>query len=499
MVPANSLTWVVFLPLAGALAIAWIPSERREAIKTMALCTAALSAIQSMAMLLRCDPGDLSFQFVEHYTWAPSLGFEYFLGADALSLVLLTTSSVVVFMALLASWSVETGTKGLFALMLVLETGVLGVLCALDANLLWVFWELVITALFLLVACWGGSEGRRAGRQFLVMSQAGALAMLLALMAIRQHTLDPLTAGPTSRLPLWLDQTNHDVWLSVTLTRRWIFAGILAGCGVLIPLVPLHVWQPRVHRSAPLAVPLLATAVVSKLGVFVLLRVAIPVFPDAATWARPLLVTLGAVASIYGGLGALGRRDLAVILGYGSLSLLGLTVIGIFTLTRDGMLGAGQLLVSHALVYAMLFAAAAGLRDRQGHLDLERWSGLFSRAPALAVLLSLALLAAWGMPGLAVYPGVALTLSSAMACHPMAALAGALGLLLAAAWASRVILRICLGEPSADLGDVPAVRGRELGVLVPFGVLLLALGIFPRAVGDLLGPVLVDLVRVVGG
>lgn len=499
MVSAGSLTWIVFLPLGGALAIALLPSSRQESLKTVALCTAALPMVLALALLVRLVPDDLAFQFVEHYTWAPVLGFEYFLGVDGLSLPLMVMTTVVVFMALLTAWGVEEGVKGFYLLVLALETGVLGALCALDTTLLWVFWELALVSLFFLAALWGDSEGRRASRQFLLLSQAGALALLLALLALRQHTVHPLHGGPTSSLPLQLDQVNHDVWLGATDVRRSIFLGIVLGCGVLVPLVPLHVWQPRLHRATPLAVPLLATAVVSKLGVYGLLRLGLPILPDAAAWARPTLLTLGALGSVYGGLGALGRRDLAVILGYGSLSLMGLIVVGIFAFSRDGALGAGQLLLTHGLVYAMLFAAAAGLRDRKGHLDLERWGGLFRQAPVFATLLSLALLAAWGMPGLAVYPGAALVLSGAMAGQPLAAMAGAAGLLLAAAWSSRVILRICLGEPAAALGEVPAVRGRELGVLVPLAVVLLALGTYPRLLADVFGPALIEIVRVVGG
>ncbi|MEZ4386247.1 MAG: NADH-quinone oxidoreductase subunit M [Candidatus Krumholzibacteriia bacterium] len=499
MIPASTLSWVVFLPLGGALAVAILPAARREAIKTVALCTAALPAARLLMLLLRLDPRDLSFQFVEHYTWAPALGFEYYLGVDGLSLPLMVMTAVVTFMALLTAWSVEHGAKGFYALVLVLEAGVLGALCALDTALLWLFWELALVALFFLVTFWGDQEGHRAGRQFLVLSQAGALAMLLALLALRQHTLHPLTGGPTGSLPLQLNQANHDAWLGAPGVRRWLFGGILLGCGVLVPLVPLHVWQPRLHRATPLAVPLLATTVVSKLGFYGLLRLGLPILPDAAVWARPALLVLGAVASVYGGLGALGRRDLAVILGYGSLSLMGLALVGVFTLTREGLVGAGQLLVAHGLVYAMLFAAADGLRERKGHLDVERWGGLFRSAPTLAVLLCLALLAAWGMPGLAIYPGAAMVLSGAMVLQPWAAVAGACGLLLAAAWASRVILRICLGEPAADLGEVQVLRGRELGVLVPLAVLVLGLGMYPRLVADLMATVMADLVRIVGG
>ncbi len=499
MIPSSSLSWIVFLPLGGALAVALLPSSRREAIKTVALCTAALPVAQLVLLLLRLDAGDLAFQFVEHYTWAPALGFEYFLGVDGLSLPLMAMTAVAVFMALLTAWSVDEGTKGFFSLVLLLETGVLGAFCALDTSLLWLFWEVALVSLFFLVALWGDEEGRRASRQFLLLSQAGALAMLLALLALRQHTLHPLTGGPTGSLPLQLDQVNHDAWLAAPGVRRWVFSGILLGCGVLVPLVPLHVWQPRLHRATPLAVPLLASAVVSKLGFYGLLRLGLPVLPDAAAWARPTLLVLGAVASVYGGLGALGRRDLAVILGYGSLSLMGLAIIGIFSLTHEGLMGAGLLLVAHGLVYTMLFGAAAGLRDRKGHLDLERWGGLFRSTPLLAVMLCLALLAAWGMPGLALYPGAAMILSGAMAQHPLAAVAGACGLLLAAAWSSRVILRICLGEPSADLGEVPALRGREIGVLVPLATLILGLGMYPRLLGDLFAAVMNDLVRILGG
>lgn len=499
MASVHSLSWIVLLPLAGALAIFWLPPERREAIKTVALCTAALPVAQVGLLLARFQAEEAAFQFVEHYTWAPSLGFEYFLGVDGLSLPLVALTAAVSFLALLTAWSVDDRPKGFFALVLVLESGALGSLCALDSALMWVFWELALVATYFLVSLWGGDEGRRAGRQFLLLSQAGALAMLVALVALRQHTVDPLDGGPTFNLLLQMDQANHDLWLSATRTRQWIFAGLALGCGVLIPMFPLHVWQPRLHRSSPVAVSLLAVAVVAKLGFYALLRVAWPVLPDAAAWARPLLMGLGAVAAVHGGLAALGRRDLAVILGYGSFGLLGLALVGTGSFTEPGLKGAGQLLVAHGLVYAMLYAAAGGLRDRQGHLDLERWGGLFQRAPVLGTLFSLALLAAWGMPGLAVFPGVALVMAGALATEPLLALAGALGLLLTAAWSSRVIMQVCLGDPSDDLGDLPAVRRRELGVLLPLALLVVALGVYPRVLADLAGPTLAALVRVVGG
>jgi NADH-quinone oxidoreductase subunit M len=499
VLPAHSLSWIVLLPLGGALAIFLLPSERREAIKTVALCTAALPLAQVMVLLARFDPVETAFQFVEHFTWAPALGFEYFLGVDGLSLPLLAVTTLVTFLALLTAWSVEEGAKGFFALILVLETGVLGALCALDTALLWLFWELVLVSTFFLVSLWGGEEGRRAGRQFLLLSQAGALAMLMSLLALQQHVLSPIDGNPTFNLVLQLDQANHDLWLSNTGVRRWIFGGLALGCGVLIPIFPLHVWQPRLHRSAPPAVPLLVAAIVAKLGFYGLLRVAWPVLPDAAAWARPLFLTLGAIAAVHGGFGALGRRDLAVILGYGSFSLLGVALVGLGAFNRSGLLGAGQLLVAHGLVYAMLFAAAGGLRDRLGHLDLERWGGLYSRAPVFGGFLTLALLAAWGLPGLAVYPGLALTLAGAMGNQPVAALVAAAGVLLTAAWTSRVILKICLGEPAAGLAAAPVLRGRELGALLPLGLLLLWLGIYPRTLTDLMGTALDNLIRVVGG
>jgi NADH-quinone oxidoreductase subunit M len=147
----------------------------------------------------------------------------------------------------------------------------------------------------------------------------------------------------------------------------------------------------------------------------------------------------------------------------------------------------------------MLYSAAGGLRDRKGHLDLERWGGLYAHAPWLGALLTLALMAVWGMPGLAVFPGVALVMAGALESHPAAALAGAGGLLLAAAWSSRVVLKICLGPPSDDLGDVRAIRGRELGVLLPLAALLIGLGVYPRILADLMATTLAGLVRVVGG
>lgn len=499
MVPALSLSWIVLLPLGGALAILLLPADRREAIKTVALCTAALPLAQTMVLLVRFDPVETAFQFVEHFTWAPVLGFEYFLGVDGLSLPLVAVTTLVAFLALLTAWSVDDDVKGFFALVLVLETGVLGALCALDTALLWLFWEVVLVATFFLVSLWGGEEGRRAGRQFLLLTQAGALAMLLALLALQQHMLHPVHGGPTFNLVLQFDQANHGLWLNNTGVRRWIFGGLALGFGVLIPVFPLHVWQPRLHRSAPPAIPLLVAALVTKLGIYGLLRVAWPVLPDAAAWARPLIMVLGAIAAVHGGLGALGRRDLAVILGYGSFSLLGVVLVGVASFSLSGLLGAAQLLVAHGLVYAMLFAAAAGLRDRLGHLDLERWGGLFSSAPLFGGLVALALLAAWGMPGLAVYPGIALTLSGALASQPAAALAAAGGVLLTVAWTSRVILRICLGDPVAGLEGTPALRGRELGTLLPLALVLLWLGVYPRSLADLMSVTLTNLVRVVGG
>lgn len=497
--PAHSLSWMIMLPLGGALAVFMLPAQRREAIKTVALCTAILPLVQVIVLLLRFDPNETAFQFVEHYTWAPVLGFEYFVGVDGLSLPLLALTTLVCFLALLMAWSVEDSAKSFFGLVLVLETGLLGAFCALDTVLLWLFWEVVLLTVFLLVSLWGGREGRLAGRHFLLLSQAGALAMLLSLLALHQHVLNPFDGNPTFNSVLMMDQANHDAWLSGTGVRRWIFGGLALGCGVLIPLFPLHVWQPRLHRSAPMAVALLVSALVTKLGFFGLLRLAWPILPDAAAWARPLLVTLGAIAAVYGGLGALGRRDLAVILGYGSFSLLGVALIGVASFSRSGVLGAGQLLVAHGLVFAMLYTVAASLRDRLGHLDIERWGGLYARAPVFGALFTLALLAVWGMPGLAVFPGAALALAGAMAGHPVAALATAFSLLLAAAWTSRVILATCLGDPPPDLTASTLLGGRELGTLLPLAFLLLWLGIYPRSLADLMSTTLVYLFKTVGG
>ena len=497
--PAQSLSWIIWMPLAGAVAIFLLPSKRREAIKTVATCTAVLPLVHSIVLLLLFDPYETAFQFVAHSTWAPVLGFEYFVGVDGLSLPLLVMTTLVCFLAMLTAWSVEEGVKSFYALILLLQTGLLGVFCALDAALLWLFWELVLLSTFFLVALWGGPEGRHAGRQFLLLGQAGALAMLLSILALQQHVANPIDGGPTFNLLLQWDQANHDLWLSGTGVRRWIFSGLALGCGVLIPLFPLHVWQPRLHRAAPLAVALLASALVTKLGFYGLLRLAWPILPDAAAWARPFLVTLGAIAAIHGGLGALGRRDLAVILGYGSFSLLGLALIGVGSFSRSGVLGAGQLLVAHGLAYAMLFSAAAGLRDRLGHLDLERWGGLYARAPVFGALFTLALMAVWGMPGLAVFPGAALSLGGALGGHPAAAIAGAVGLLLAAAWTSRVVLKTCLGDVAPGLVDTPPLQARELGTLLPLALLLLWLGIYPRILADLMSATLLQLFKMVGG
>jgi NADH-quinone oxidoreductase subunit M len=498
-VPVHSLSWIIFMPLGGALAIFLIPASRREAIKTLALCTAVLPLIQAFLLLLRFDPAETAFQFVDHYTWAPALGFEYFVGVDGLSLPLVALTTLVCLLAMLTAWSVDRDVKSFFGLTLLLQTGLLGAFCALDTMLLWLFWELVLLASFFLVSLWGGREGRLAGRYFLLIGQAGALSMLLALLALQQHVVNPIDGGPTFNLLLQQDQANHDLWLSTVGVRRWIFSGLALGCGVLIPLFPLHVWQPRLHRASPLAVALLVSALVTKLGFYGLLRLAWPILPDAAAWARPLLVTLGAIAAIHGGLGALGRRDLAVILGYGSFSLLGLALIGVASFSRSGVLGSGQLLVAHGLAFAMLYSAAAGLRDRLGHLDLERWGGLYARAPVFGALFTLALLSVWGMPGLAVFPGIALSLAGALSGHPAATIAGAVSLLLAAGWTSRVIMRTCLGDPPPGLAETPSLHTGELAALLPLAVLLLWLGIYPRALSDLMSTTLMHLFKTVGG
>ncbi len=499
MIPSYLLSWMIFVPLGGAAVIACLPARRHEVIRTVAACTSALPLVMGVILLLRFRADAVTFQFVEHYTWIPAFGIEYFVGVDGISLPLLALTVLLVFLALVTSWRVGQAVKGYFALILVLETGLIGAFGALDACLLWVFWEVVLVTVFFLVAFWGQPGRETAATRFLITTQVGAMLLLIAILALRQHVSDPVTGRPTFNLILLMDQANHDQWLSVVATRHLLWCGIALGCAALLPVVPLHVWLPSLHTHAQPSISLLVAGVVVKLGAYGLLRIALPVLPDATAWGAPVLVWLGVVGVLWGGFCALAAGELSRVVAFGSLSILSFVPLGLGSLTSEGLHGAAALLVGHGLVLGMLFVAVGGLRDRAGHLDLPRWGGLYRRAPVLAAFFTAALLAVVGLPGLAVFPGVVLVLLGAFARAPLTAVLAAGGLVLGASWVVRVVLQVCLREPVVDLGDNPAITAPELGVMVPLGALVLALGLYPQPLLVMGRTVLDALLAAIGG
>ncbi|MFZ1491878.1 MAG: NADH-quinone oxidoreductase subunit M [Candidatus Competibacter denitrificans] len=466
------LSLILWIPFFGAVLIALLPAAQQHLIRGVALFHAALALLLSWSLLIPFDRSTAALQFVEQVVWSSTIGVSYALGVDGLSLPLVLLGTLLATVALLASDKVTTSVKGYHAWLLILEFAMLGVFMAQDWSLFFMFWELTLIPLFFLIDLWGGEKRHAASLNFVLYTMGGSIFMLIALIMIYQETPQHTFAMAT--------MANA----AVTLPRSqqvWLLLAFLVGFGVKIPIFPLHGWLPLAHVEAPSPVSVLLSGILLKMGAYGLLRV-VGILPEASVLLQPLLVGIALVSILYGGLLAWRQTDLKAMIAYSSVSHMGVVVLGISTLNQIGLQGATLQMVAHGLIAGALFLLVGLLYERTHSRELADYGSLVRVTPRFTFLMTLALLAGMGMPGLAGFVAELHVLIGGFTQWGWLMVLASVGVLLSAAYAVRTIGGLFAGPIRPELAQMPDMRPLELAAAVPLVAGLLLMGLLPAPI-----------------
>ncbi len=478
----NMLSLVTFAPLAGALIILMIPKEKVKAIQIAAFVAAGVSLVASLTMLAGFDRATHEMQFVERLAWIPSFGVQYFMGVDGLSypLVLLTTFMSVI--ALVGSLGIKERVKEYFFWFLLLEVGMLGVFCALDLILFYVFWELTLVPMYFLIGVWGGPRKEFAAIKFFLYTLSGSVFMLLAILALYFKSPAPHT---------------FDMLELAKMTGPWdqrfqilVFLGLYFGMAIKIPAFPFHTWLPLAHVEAPTAISVILAAVLLKMGVYGLLRIAYSLAPLGFQWFLPYLIIIAVINIVYGALCAMAQTDMKKMVAYSSVNHMGYCLLGIAGMTTAGFTGAVFQMLTHGIITGALFLLVGVIYDRAHTRDISAFGGLAVKLPVYSGLMALTCFASLGLPGLAGFIGEFLCFLGAFQTWKVYSAVAVLGIIATAAFFLRMMQKVFLGAFNEKWADLEDMTTRELVSIVPLAILTVFFGIYPKWPLDLMNKTL---------
>jgi NADH-quinone oxidoreductase subunit M len=496
------LALTVFLPLAGALVLLAVPRGGQDLARWLALAFSLATFGLAAALAVQFKTGEPGFQLGVHADWVRSLGVTFRLGVDGVSLPLLLLTAVLAPLAVLGSWPMTDRPRSYLALLLVLESALLGVFAALDLFLFYIFWEAVLVPSYFLVGSWGGRRRIYAAVKFFIYTLLGGLLMLVGIIVLA-YLHSKATGSLSFDYEALRDMSKNPV------TQRWLFAAFFAAFAIKTPLVPLHSWLPDTYSAAPTTTTVLLAGVMSKMGVYGFLRFSLPLLPNASHWYRPLLLTLAVVSILYGALVATGQRDFRRLVAYSSISHLGFIVLGTFAFNLQGLQGAVFYMVAHGVIIGGLFFVTGMLAEREGTTEMSRLGGLQRSVPRLAGVTLVITLAAVALPGLIGFVGEFLTLLGAFLTNRSAAILAAVGVILGAVYMLWAYQRIWQGggTPVPAAAGEGAVAGagtgvardlnpREWAIMLPLLAAIIVLGLFPKPLLQRIEPAVQRVVQI---
>jgi NADH-quinone oxidoreductase subunit M len=511
---AHLLTLMTFVPTLGALLVLALPGTVRSAVRWISLGATAVPLVLACFLLAGFDRAnnhpymsEASFQFAEEAAWIPQYNIQYLMGVDGVSVTMVLLTALLSFLCVIASWNIEKGPKGYFSLFLFLETGMMGVFCALDFFLFYVFWEVMLLPMYFLIGIWGGPRREYAAIKFFLYTLFGSVLMLLVLLAAYWgsdvpgvgHTFDlRALADPANQVGLLKENPTVAQIFNVHF-RMLLFLALFIGFAIKVPIFPFHTWLPDAHVEAPTAVSVILAGVLLKMGTYGLLRIAYPLLPDAAMGFSGWLALLGVVNILYGACCAMAQSDLKKLVAYSSISHMGFVCLGMAAFTPYAMHGAVLQMFNHGTITAMLFLLVGVVYDRAHHRDIDGFGGLGVRVPVYTGMTSLAFFASLGLPGLSGFIGEALVFLGAYQNPLMRtyAVVSVAGIVITAGYLLWALQRIFLGQLNEKYRDLPEINVRELCTLVPLAVIVVVLGIYPSPVLDLISASLGELISFV--
>ncbi|MEM6623243.1 MAG: NADH-quinone oxidoreductase subunit M [Pseudomonadota bacterium] len=491
------LSLIVCLPLLGAALLAGVlrgdDAAAQLNAKRFALLITTATFFLSLFLLTGFDPENPDFQFVEDGAWLG--GLRYKLGLDGISLPFLMLTAFIFPICVLASWSLATRVKEFMALLLVLESMIIGVFASLDIVLFFVFFEGALIPMFLLIGIWGGGQRVYAAFKFFLCSMVGSIALLIALAYMASDAGTTCIAACAGEAAGLLD--HQFAFENFTLagieivggTQTLLWLAFFISFAVKTPMWPFHTWLPDAHAAAPIAASVVLGALMLKFGGYGFLRFSLPMFPVATDVMAAFAIALSLVAIVYASLVALMQEDLKRLFAYLSIAQMGFVTMGIFASNKQALDGAVFQMLSHGILIAGLFLCAGVLQNRSKSTEISAFGGLATRMPIFAGAMLLFILAVIGLPGTSGFVGEFLAIIGVFQVASWAAFGAALGLVISAGYGIWVYRRVFLGSLlKENLKQIRDIDGREAALILPLAVLVVALGVYPTAASDLFGP-----------
>jgi NADH-quinone oxidoreductase subunit M len=484
---------IIFLPVIGALALLLLPRPSERLIKGLAavvtFVTLAL-AVYLFVVFERSGAAAGTMQFETELAWIPALKAFYRVGVDGISLPLVLLMSILGFLVVLISWKVHLRTREYFIWLLVLETAVLGVFCALDMLLFFLFWEIVLIPMYFLISIWGSGNCQYSATKYVIFTLSGSAFMLAGILAL-YFTTDSLNI-------LEIQKSIGSLTAAIPFTA--IFFLLMIGFAVKLPIFPLHTWLPDAHTDAPTGVSVILAGALLKMGGYGIIRFGVSVFPDIARSYAPLFIILAVIGILYGAALTLRQTDLKRLIAYSSVSHMGYVLLGIFAFSEISLTGAVTQMVSHGLITGLLFAVAGLIMHNAAERDLRRLGGLAARTPVIAVVFIIAGLASLGLPFTSGFAAEFLVLvgsfsSAAVAGIKIYTLLAAAGIVLAAGYILWMVQRAFFGPPLERFKLIVDADKLEKFYMFVLVALILLVGIYPAVLTDVIHSGIVPLVN----
>ena len=468
------LSTITFLPLVGILALVLLRGEAAVVARNaryVALWTSIVTFALSLVLIGAFDTANPDYQFVEKVPWLPEYGINYHLGVDGISIFLLVLTTFLTPICVLASWdSIQSRVREYMIAFLAMEVLVVGVFCALDFVMFYIFFEGQLIPMFLIIGVWGGDRRVYSAFKFFLYTLVGSVLFLLAILYMY------LQVGTTDIPTIAAHTFSREAQI-------WLWLALFASFAVKLPMWPFHTWLPDAHVEAPTAGSVILAGILLKMGGYGFIRFSLPMMPEASEFFTPFVFTLSAIAIVYTSLVALMQEDMKKLIAYSSVAHMGIVTIGIFTFTQQGIEGGIFQMLSHGIVSAALFLCVGVVYDREHTRAIAAYGGLVHRMPIYAVVFLVFTLASVGLPGTGGFVGEFLAVIGAFKANTWVATTALIGIILGAAYMLWLYRRVIFGElTKPNLKTITDLSWREIGVFVPLIGLTLFMGIYPKPI-----------------